>query len=307
MSVQVSGEPGVPGHDAEIVAVASAGARLRDARLAAGLSIDAVAQQLKLAPRQVKALEEDDFAQLPGRTFVRGFMRNYARLVRLDAEAVLATLPEAGTAPSLDHPSLGSTTRVMGELPADLHGKPSSARWAIPLALVAIVAIAVVYEFARPLAEHGKSAAPEKSSGAPAMAPSAPLSGAPAATDNGPAAPTMPPATPGDKPAADAGARGDAAMPPAAAVAPPTAPAAPTGDMPLVFLFRGTSWIEVKDAKGAIVLSTIGYPGATHAVGGAAPFDVVLGNAEAVIVTWRGAAFDATPFIKQNVAKFTIK
>ena len=66
---------------------------LRMAREAAGLSIDAVAQQLKLAPRQVKALEDDDFAELPGRTFVRGFVRNYARLLRLDPEAVVAALP----------------------------------------------------------------------------------------------------------------------------------------------------------------------------------------------------------------------
>ena len=58
----------------------SAGALLREAREAAGMSIDAVAQQLKLAPRQVQALEDGDFAHLPGRTFVRGFMRNYARL-----------------------------------------------------------------------------------------------------------------------------------------------------------------------------------------------------------------------------------
>ena len=72
-------------------------------------------------------------------------------------------------------------------------------------------------------------------------------------------------------------------------------------------MFRGTSWIEVKDAKGAIVLSTIGYPGATHAVGGTAPFEVVLGNAEAVTVTWRGTPFDSTPYVKQNVAKFQIK
>ena len=81
MSVQMSGESAAPVRDAESDAAASAGARLRDARMAAGLSIDAVAQQLKLAPRQVQALEDDDFAQLPGRTFVRGFMRNYARLV----------------------------------------------------------------------------------------------------------------------------------------------------------------------------------------------------------------------------------
>jgi cytoskeleton protein RodZ len=85
------------------------------------------------------------------------------------------------------------------------------------------------------------------------------------------------------------------------------APSAPASEMPLAFVFRGTSWIEVKDAKGAVMLQTFGYPGAKHAVGGAAPFEVVLGNAEAVIVTWRGAAFDTTPFVKQNVAKFSIK
>ena len=45
----------------------TAGTRLRTAREAAGLSIDAVAQQLKLAPRQVQALEDDDWERLPGR------------------------------------------------------------------------------------------------------------------------------------------------------------------------------------------------------------------------------------------------
>jgi cytoskeleton protein RodZ len=61
------------------------GARLRSAREHAGLSLDQVAQALKLAPRQVKALEDEDFAQLPGRTFARGFVRNYARLLGLDS------------------------------------------------------------------------------------------------------------------------------------------------------------------------------------------------------------------------------
>ncbi len=290
----MTGESDTPIRDETPPPAASAGARLREAREAAGMTIDAVAQQLKLAPRQVKALEDDDFAQLPGRTFIRGFMRNYARLVRLDPEALLAALPEGGAAPSLEHPSLASTTRVIGELPADAHGKPKAARWAIPLALVAIVAVGAVYEFARPLAEHGKAPA-GKTAGAPAAPTPAPAPApAPQAVD------ASPPAAPAESgaPAAAAGA------PPAAEV---VAPVAAAGDAPLVFVFRGTSWIEVKDAKGAIVLSTIGYPGATHAVGGALPLDVVLGNAEAVAVTWRGAPFDAAPFTKQNVAKFTVK
>src|SRR4029453_1213023 len=127
-------------------AALSAGAMLRQPRESAGWSIEMVSQQLKLAPRQVQALEADDFAQLPGRTFVRGFMRNYARLLHLDADALLSSLPESATAPSLDRPTLTPTTRTMGDLPSEAPPKPSSARWAIPLALAAIVAIALAYE-----------------------------------------------------------------------------------------------------------------------------------------------------------------
>jgi len=225
---------------------------------------------------------------------VRGFMRNYARLLRLDADAVVATLPEVGHSPLLDGPALSSTTRVMGELPADLAAKPSSARWAIPLALVAIVVIAAVYEFGRPLAERVRALFSERTTtSAPAAAPTPvtaePPASAPAATtsNNDATATSVHAVTPVPEPA------------PVADVA--------TGDAPLVFVFRGTSWIEVKDAKGAIVLSTMGYPGATHTVGGAFPLEVVLGNAEAVIVSLRGASFDTTAFVKQNVAKFTVK
>lgn len=272
---------------------ASPGATLRAAREAYGMSIDAVAQQLKLAPRQVLALESDDYEKLPGRTFVRGFMRNYARLMRLDPDAVVASLPDAGRAPSLDRPALTPTTRVIGELPADISAKPSSARWAIPLALLAIVVIAVVYEFGRPLAERGRAALAGRGMSQPAPAATAPAATAPIAPPPAAAAPT--PA--GDAPAAQA----------TPAPVDPPAQAAASGDAPLVFAFRGTSWIEVKDAKGTILLSTMGYPGATQAVNGSFPMEVVLGNAEAVVVSLRGAQFDTTPYVKQNVAKFTVK
>jgi cytoskeleton protein RodZ len=300
----VTGDPEVPIRDVAPEPGMSTGARLRDARVAAGLSIDAVAQQLKLAPRQVKALEDDDFALLPGRTFVRGFLRNYARLVRLDADEILASLPDAAATPSLDRPSLTPTTRVMGELPAEMSGKPSSARWAIPLALAAIVAIGIVYEYGRPLAEHARSltAGRPASSAATPTAPSASSPSAPSAPAVNASAPDAAPSAP--QPAAGAAAPADTAATSPAANA---VPAAPAGDLPLAFVFRGTSWIEVKDAKGTIVLSTIGYPGATHATGGTTPLEVVLGNAEAVTVTWRGAPFDVAPFVKQNVAKFSVK
>ncbi|MEP7328577.1 MAG: RodZ domain-containing protein [Betaproteobacteria bacterium] len=266
----------------------SAGVRLREARAAAGLSIDAVAQQLKLAPRQVKALEDDDFAALPGRTFVRGFVRNYARLLRLDTLEVLAALPDGDAAHSLDRPSLAPTPRAMGEIPADQHAKPGSARWAIPLALVAIVAIAAVYEWTRAVPENPRGSGDHKGTAVAIPTPVLPPATTPA--DTAAPAPSVPePAQSTDvvKPTS-----GTAAMP---------------DNAPMVLVFRGSSWVEIKDGKGALLLSTMGFPGATHAVDGVAPLDVVIGNAEAVAVTVRGEAFDLSPFIRQNVAKFTVK
>src|SRR5512139_3689632 len=60
------------------------GARLRVAREMRQMSVDEVAQALKLGPRQVEALESGNWQGLPGQTFVRGFVRNYARLLQID-------------------------------------------------------------------------------------------------------------------------------------------------------------------------------------------------------------------------------
>jgi cytoskeleton protein RodZ len=128
---------------------ASAGATLKAAREAAGLSLDAVAQQLKLAPRQVQALEDDDYQHLPGRTFVRGFARNYARHVHLDPDAVLALLPGAEAAPALERPTLAPTRRPMGELPVEGMARRSALRWLIPLLLLCVVVAAGFYEYTR--------------------------------------------------------------------------------------------------------------------------------------------------------------
>ncbi len=288
------------------VPVQDAGARLREARNAAGLSIDAVALQLKLAPRQVRALEDNDYARLPGRTFVRGFMRNYARLLRLDADELLAILPVAGEASSLERPSLAPSPRAMGELPADVHAKPSSARWAIPVAFVAVIAIAASYELTRPGSELAKALRLETAGTPPAPTPGA-LPAPPVA------APSESTATTALRnPVAVAGNPPEAITAPAAGTAAPTVEVAGAAtvarsDALLVLVFRGTSWIEVKDGNGNVLLSTLGYPGATHAVGGGPPYDVVLGNAEAVQVTYRGEPFDSAPFVKQNVAKFVLK
>ncbi|MGE5089856.1 MAG: helix-turn-helix domain-containing protein, partial [Candidatus Levyibacteriota bacterium] len=150
---------------------ATAGAALKAAREAAGLSLDAVAQQLKLAPRQVQALEDDDYQHLPGRTFVRGFARNYARFVHLDPELVLAKLPAADTAPALERPTLAPTRRPMGELPVEGVARRPVLRWLIPLLLLCIVAAAGFYEYTRQQAALRAGAAGTAAAGGAAVAP----------------------------------------------------------------------------------------------------------------------------------------
>ena len=100
------------------------GEQLRAEREARGLSIEDVAVALKLSPRQVDALEAGDWASLPGATIIRGFVRNYARLLRLDPEHLMmqldaAQLPQrahldisAGTSAALPQP--GRPARQIG-------------------------------------------------------------------------------------------------------------------------------------------------------------------------------------------------
>jgi len=76
----------------------SVGVALRQAREQLGLSVADVANRLKFASRQIEALEEEAFARLPEMTFVRGFVRSYAKLLQLNPVPLLAALPHAQTA-----------------------------------------------------------------------------------------------------------------------------------------------------------------------------------------------------------------
>ncbi len=74
--------------------VASLGGVLRTAREQLGLSVGDVANQIKFAPRQIEALEADDFSAKPEGAFLRGFVRSYGRLLHLDEATLFALLPE---------------------------------------------------------------------------------------------------------------------------------------------------------------------------------------------------------------------
>lgn len=62
------------------------GQQLTVARNRQGLSIEQVAEQLKLLPRIVEALETENSAQLPEPIFIKGYLRLYAQLLALPFE-----------------------------------------------------------------------------------------------------------------------------------------------------------------------------------------------------------------------------
>jgi cytoskeleton protein RodZ len=275
-----------------------AGAQLKAAREAAGLSLDQVAQQLKLAPRQVRALEEENFGMLPGRTFTRGFMRNYARLLNLDPDLLVAHLPDAAHAPSLESPPLHSTGTTMAELPTAHARAPSFGRWLIPLVLVASIVAAAGYEWyrGRPV---GVAAPPRSAETAPPAAPNTsttPLPN-PVVPDSGAPAPAAPPATSGQS-------APDGTAQPAST---PQAAAAGAADAVLVVRYEGPSWTEIRDSAGRMLISRLVDADSVEPFDGAPPFSIVIGNARAVTLVYRGQPVDLAPYTRLNVARLVLR
>jgi DNA-binding XRE family transcriptional regulator len=72
--------------------VVSVGQQLREVREARGLTVADVSKAIKLGPRQVVAIEADDWPSLPCTTIIRGFVRNYARLLELNPDLLMRAL-----------------------------------------------------------------------------------------------------------------------------------------------------------------------------------------------------------------------
>ena len=64
----------------------SIGQMLKAARLVQVMSAQDIARQLRLSEKQIAAIEEDDHSKFPNQIFLRGFIRNYAKLVREDTK-----------------------------------------------------------------------------------------------------------------------------------------------------------------------------------------------------------------------------
>ena len=77
--------------DTEIIGFAPLGEVFSSVRNAKKLALKDVSNNLRLSVKQIEALENNDFSSLPPAMITRGFIRNYARLLELDAEPLLAS------------------------------------------------------------------------------------------------------------------------------------------------------------------------------------------------------------------------
>jgi cytoskeleton protein RodZ len=100
----------------------SVGERLAASRQQKSWSIQYVADQLKLSQGQILALESDKFELLPKLVIVRGFVRAYAKLLKIDADNLIASLPkditptqlETSLRPALSTPFVDSRLSLLG-------------------------------------------------------------------------------------------------------------------------------------------------------------------------------------------------
>lgn len=291
MTSPVSDQPGGQPVSAPFDAPPSAGAQLRAMREAAQLTVDDVAHQLKLARRQVLAIENDDFDALPGPTFVRGFIRNYARLLRIDAAPLLeaSNLSAPTTAP------IQQIAPTIGELPLETGSGLAWTRWLIPLALVLVLVAGIAfYEFSG-VSTLGKKARKETAE-----------------------AVVAPPATSSESPAQPATAAATGPSPPSESVATvpqqaASVPQAATGDQNaatatgrLDLEFAGPSWVEVRDARGEILLSRTLSAKDRQTLTGTLPLALRIGNASAVRLQFDGNPVDLAPYTRLGIARLTL-
>ena len=272
------------------------GTVLASARKAAGLSIADVAQQMRLSPRQVEALEADRYEALPGAVFVRGFIRNYARVLKLDATPLLHSLE-----PALDEEAPLRVRATAGTLP--LTARRDHVRPLLVLFCAILVAVLAAggYELWSRQKEQKTTVATNASRGQSAQSmvmPTEPLQQqTPGATSNNASA------EPVEQPAPAA------AVPPIAAAANESAAQNPVGSRMgrLQIRFSADCWLEVRDRDGGVHFLGTAQGGTERTFEAAAPLSVVIGNASAVRITYNGEPFDLSPHAARNIARLTLQ
>ena len=279
------------------------GVHLKARREALGWSVQQVADQLKWSPRQVTALEEGDVAALPNMAVVRGFVRAYAKVVKLDPVPLVAMIAVhtnasesvAGAPGAAPLRREGATTFSEVRFPSMTQRSLISRGWFIVVVLLALLLVAYKIGLFAALMP-----APSDKAGATLVKPGLQL--APLQSKSVPLISVPPVAGDASAPAPVAGFT--PRVPAAAEVAVP-APAVSANA--LVLTVRQDSWIELRSNGAAPLISRTVKAGSVETFDITKPAQLVVGNASGVAATLRGAPLTLTPASGGTTSRMTIE
>lgn len=249
------------------------GQRLCEARDAKGLSVADVAQALHMSTAYVKALEADDYERLPEAAFVKGYLRNYARLVGLPADDIANMFSQvmAEEAPS-----------NAPERSDDLSASEQQQSWLLyagvgVVALVAVLWIAFSPE-AGDVSEPSVGVSDEREVAVEGLS----ADGGDGVDDAEPMLSQVEPQL-GDALASDVevDSRAEAGAAVEEELKPLVDVVAATADV-LKVTFTDDCWVKVSDVSGATVFTGQKSAASKLVVQGQSPFRITLGNAAAV-------------------------
>jgi len=318
---------------------ATPGALLAAQREAMGWTVEQIADQLKLAVRQVKALEAGDYDALPNMAVTRGFVRAYAKVLKMDAAPLVAMIdaaqpisPEVVVAPRKDLAQSFSESRF-----PSMTGRSSApAGWLVGLAAVVVVGAAGAYAYQSGLipaslferkeevkpaetapaidttllkpGQDNAAAAPVPSTSVPLI--SVPPQGEQAATAPATAAVAPPAAVPAPLPAPTPApvAAAPAPAPAAATPAPTPAPAAVSGTgHQLVLKLNEDSWVEIRRPGTTPLISKLVKAGSTETFDIKDPALLIVGKPSGVEATLGGQPLPLPTIPGGTISRVNIK
>ncbi|HWQ95140.1 MAG TPA: RodZ domain-containing protein [Gammaproteobacteria bacterium] len=307
--------------DVNLQTEAGLGARLRLAREKLGLTTKDVAAQIHLGPRHIEAIEREDFNYIAAPVFVRGYLRNYARLLNLPSDRIVQQYEAlAGVSPPpLKGFPIGDATPA-GE--AD-----KTVRWIIYAIVLGSAILAVVWWMTEGTFKFKEDDVVASLAAQASLQEPHPLETRVTATQP----PTPPPAVvaetgPSTKPSTSAAPVDSVSLVAAAAATSPpnsttvqqtpaqqaapvaAADSAAPKTRALSLSFSADSWVEITDGKGKRLFYDLAKHGSQQSFQDVVPpIQILLGNAPAVTVDYNGKRFDHSRYNRNNVARFSLE
>ncbi len=295
------------------------GEALYIARTNEGLSTQEVAKQLRLGNAQIEALERDDFASLPEATIVKGFIRNYAKLLKIPAEPLLNAYIQL--APEKE----GYNFALNPGINMKITESRKSRKLNYFFAFAALLLAAGIWFFYQSYVQKPNpiNPMPESTELLPEL--ELPISeqveDTPTTTLVMPEQPKEPPVEAAETAVAAKVEAGDAE--PEAVVTPEkaqdseeleeaeqseeavtTEPPTVVGKTRLQFSATQETWLSVVNVSGREVYNKILYAGDRDTIDISQPSEIVVGNAHGTTLIVDGKSIDLAPYTRINVARY---